>query len=104
MSTQSERQIREFSFSEAFIREGRRIILVLILCSIPSFIVFTMLLGIRIEKALPAVGIACLGAGIIFSIETILINRRQRKLKVFVYEDRLLLAYSHRFMDIGAQL
>jgi hypothetical protein len=44
----------------------------------------------RIEKAMVAAGIAILIFGIIMTIEIPLINRRLRKLKVFIYEDKLI--------------
>ena len=91
MSTQGERQIREFDFSEARIRETRLIFLVLFLCMIPFGLVSTMFLpDFEIEKSLRAMGFTYLWAGIIITIETFFINRRFRKLKVSIYEDRLV--------------
>jgi len=91
MSTQKERQIREFGFSEGVIRETNRILLVLFLCMIPCGLVSTMFLpDFEPEKSLRAGGFACLLAGIIFAIESFFINRRQRRLKIIVYEDRLV--------------
>jgi len=91
VSTYGECQMKEFGFSEAFIREVRRTVLVLVLCIIPFGLVFTLFCpGFRIEKALAPVGITCFWCGIIMAIETYLINRRQRRLKIFVYEDKLV--------------
>lgn len=91
MSTYGACQMREFGFSETFIREGRRIVLVLFLCMIPFGLVFPLFCpGFRIDKALAALGIAYFWGGIILAIETYLINRRQRRLKIVVYEDKLV--------------
>jgi hypothetical protein len=66
-------------------------VLVLLVCMIPSGLMFTLFCpGFEIKKALAAVGISCLWGGIIFAVQTPLINRRQRRLRVFVYEDKLV--------------
>ena len=83
--------MREFDFSEKIIREERRRLLV-IFCFLALFIVIFALYisNFRIEEALIAVGITLLVVGIIFSVEIPLINRRLRKLKVLIYEDKLV--------------
>lgn len=44
----------------------------------------------RIERALIVTGRTLLLFGIIFSVEILLFNRRQRKLKVLIHEDKLI--------------
>jgi len=83
--------MREFGFSEISIRQGSRMILVFILFLIFFLLAFALYFSnFRIEKALVAVGITILILGTIMAIETPLINRRLRKLKVFIYEDKLI--------------
>jgi len=66
-------------------------ILVFILFLIFFLLAFALYFSnFRIEKALVAVGITILILGTIMAIETPLINRRLRKLKVFIYEDKLI--------------
>ena len=91
MDTHEKYQTREFGFSETFIREGYKRILV---CTI--FLIFVLLAfalyitNFRIEKALVGVGYTLLITGTILAIEIPLINRRQRKLKVVIDEDKLI--------------
>ncbi|MHC4143719.1 MAG: hypothetical protein ACYSWW_12990 [Planctomycetota bacterium] len=83
--------MREFGFSGTFIREGRRRILVLILFLTAFLLAFALYYSdFRIERALVAVGICLLILGVIMAIEIPLINRRLRKLRVLIYEDKLV--------------
>ena len=91
MSSNEECRVREFGFSEAAIRRGRQALLVLLVCLIPSGLVFTLFCpGFEIKKSLTAVGISGCWAGVIVAVQALLISRRQRRLRVFVYEDKLV--------------
>jgi len=91
MESHEKYQTKEFGFSETFIRQGYRRILVCTIFLIFFIAAFALyLFNFRIEKALTAVGYILLITGIILAIEIPLINRRQRKLKVVIDEDKLI--------------
>jgi len=91
MDTQEKYQTKEFGFSETFIRKGNRTILVSILYIIFVAVGFSLYLSnFQIKKTLFVVGYALLITGTIIAIEIPLINRRLRKLKVLIDEDKLI--------------
>ena len=91
MDSHEKYQTRVFEISENFTRQGSRMILVFTIFLIFFAVAFAMYVSnFRIEKAMVAAGIAILIFGIIMTIEIPLINRRLRKLKVFIYEDKLI--------------
>jgi protein-S-isoprenylcysteine O-methyltransferase Ste14 len=91
MESHEKYQTKEFGFSETFIRQGYRRILVCTIFLIFFIVAFALYLSnFRIEKALTAVGYTILITSIILAIEIPLINRRQRKLKVVIDEDKLI--------------
>ncbi len=84
---------REFGYSETFIREGNRNLALLF----PLFVFvggacvwyisdFTM----EIEEAAVVAGIPITALGAVLAIEKALLNRRLRKLRVFIYDDKLV--------------
>lgn len=83
--------MREFNFSETFIwemlRRGLALVLFL-LFFIPAFALYIS--NFRIKEILLPAGITILVFGIIWTIEILLINRRLRKLKVLIYDDKLV--------------
>lgn len=83
--------MREFSLSEKTIRDGDRSLLIFYCLSALYLLIFALYFSnFRIEGALIAVGKTLLIVGIIFGAETLLINRRLRKLTVLIYEDKLV--------------
>lgn len=92
MDSNDKNQMREFGISETFIREGHRRLLVYFCFLIFFLLTFALYFtNFRIEKALSAVGIPILILGTISIIEHYLFNRRRRKLKVLINEDRLIM-------------
>jgi len=92
MDSQEEFQTREFGFSETFNQEGNRRILVFFCFLILFLLAFALYFtNFRIQKALSSVGITVLILGTISAIEISLLNRRMRKLKVLIEEDRLII-------------
>ena len=92
MDSQEKYQMREFGYSENFIREGDRRLLVFSCFLIFYLLAFALYFtNFRIQKALSAVGITVLIFGTISIIELYLLNRRMRKLKVLIDEDRLII-------------
>ena len=83
--------MREFDFSQAAIREGTLRVLALFLYMIPFCGAFALYISdFNVEIALKAMGVYTLVTGVILGIETPLLNWTQRRLKVLVYEDRLV--------------
>jgi hypothetical protein len=84
--------MREFGYSENFIREGDRRLLVLIVYFILLAVAFSLYLSnFQIIKALFVAGYALLITGIMMAIEIPLLNRSMRKRKVLIDEDRLII-------------
>ena len=81
----------QFDFSENHIRKTNRNMLIIIsflfLCGI-GFALFIS--DFDVSLALPAVGIPCLIMASIYTIEILLLNRSNRKMKVFIYEDKII--------------
>ena len=83
--------MREFGYSETFIREGNRGLLFLGLFMVPFLAIFALYVSnFRIEQALIPLGFTLLIFGIIIAIEIPLINRRLRKLRILIDEDKLI--------------
>ena len=83
--------MREFSCAETFIKQTNRLFLIFFCVIAVCLVIFALYFSnFRIERALIAAGKTLLFAGIIFFIEILLINRRLRKLKVLIYEDKLV--------------
>lgn len=56
-----------------------------------SILVVTQFIpGFQLRRNLPAIGILCLCLGVTMAVETFLLSRRQRRLKVLVYTDKLI--------------
>ncbi|HUV67279.1 MAG TPA: hypothetical protein VMW24_25540 [Sedimentisphaerales bacterium] len=82
--------MREFGFSETFIRAGNRNLAAAVL----FFAFFAGALAwyicdFRIRIALIVMGRVSIVLGPILAIETVLLDRRLRKLKVLVHQDRI---------------
>jgi hypothetical protein len=91
MESHETSQTIEFGFSEASIRKGNILILVLILFLLPFLVIFALYLShLDIKATLVAVSYTILIFGIITAIEIPLMNRSMRKLKVFVDKDKLI--------------
>lgn len=90
MDSHGKYEMKEFGYSETFIREGNRGILIFGLFQVPFLAIFALYVSnFRIEKVLIPLGFTLLIFGITIAIEIPLINRRMRKLKVFIDEDKL---------------
>ncbi|OHB84324.1 MAG: hypothetical protein A2Z38_08440 [Planctomycetes bacterium RBG_19FT_COMBO_48_8] len=91
MDSHGKYEMREFGYSETFIREGNRGILIFGLFLVPFLVIFALYVSnFRIEKALIPLGFTLLIFGIIIAIEIPLINRRLRKLRILIDEDKLV--------------
>jgi len=91
MDSHGKYEMREFGYSETFIREGNRGILIFGLFLVPFLAIFALYLSnFRIEKALIPLVFTLLIFGIITAIEIPLINRRLRKLRILIDEDKLV--------------
>ena len=91
MDSHGKYEMKEFGYSETFIREGNRGILFFGLFLVPFLAIFALYLSnFRIEKALIPLGFTLLIFGIITAIEIPLINRRLRKLRILIDEDKLV--------------
>jgi len=83
--------MREFGYSETVIKQLNRIFLILFCLMAVFLVIFALYFSnLRIEKTLIVTGRTLLLLGIIFLVEPLLINRRLRKLKVLIYEDKLV--------------
>ena len=83
--------MKEFCYSETFIKQLNRIFLILFCLMAVSLVIFALYFSnLGIEKTLIVTGRTLLLLGIIFLVEPLLINRRIRKLKVLIYEDKLV--------------
>ena len=84
-------RMREFGFSEANIREGKWSLVALVLLGTSLGGVFLWyFLDARIGKALVAIGMHLLICVPSFALVLVLINRRLRKWKVLIYDDKLV--------------
>ena len=91
MDSHGKYEMREFGYSETFIREGNRGILFFGLFLVPFLVIFALYVSnFRIEKALIPLGFTLLIFGIIIAIEIPLSNRRLRKLRILIDEDKLV--------------
>ena len=91
MDSHGKYEMREFGYSETFIREGNRGILFFGLFLVPFLVIFALYVSnFRIEKALIPLGFTLLISGLIIAIEIPLFNRIMRKPKVFIDEDKLI--------------
>ncbi|UCC97982.1 MAG: hypothetical protein JSW66_19305 [Phycisphaerales bacterium] len=83
--------MREFSFSQAAIREGRVMVLAWFLYAMAFGLAFALYISnFNIGLSLKAAGISFCWIGVLLAIEIPLLNWKQRRLKVLVYEDRLV--------------
>lgn len=83
--------MREFSYSETFIKQTDRIFLILFCFIAVCLVIFALYFSnLSIEKTLIVTVRTLLLLGIIFLVQPLLINRRLRKLKVLIYEDKLV--------------
>lgn len=92
MDSQEKYQTREFEINKTSIWEKKRTILVITVLFIFFIVAFALYVSeFRMQKALTSVGITVLILGTISAIEIPLLNRRMRKLKVLIDEDRLII-------------
>jgi len=94
--------MNEFEFSESHIKKTTRIFLFIVFPTLMLCLVgfASFISGFNIGKTIMSMAIASLMMGIIFAIEFPLINRRLRKMKVAIFDDRLVRRSGKKKQDV----
>jgi len=94
--------MKEFGFSEGFIKKTNRILLIAMLSGLPfAFVYGEIITGGSISAALRGVAYTYLVLGAIWAIEIPLIRRIQRKRKVIIEDERIVRRCGKRERNIS---